>query len=114
MCAHYCTKKRGVPSGVSLHLLHCGDAASKAQPLLKMLEVTRTSVAELCQNNNRRIICSYMFSFLTRHTVFKLNQKFATAGNVIQVSSVCMLLLTVQLSSGVSVFGNLQLHSKEK
>lgn len=109
MCARYCTKKRSVPSECP-----CVSCTVGMLPLLKMLKVTRTSVAELCQNNNCRIICSYVFSFLSCHNVFKLNQKFATAGNMIQVSSVCMLLLTVQLSSDVSIFGNLQLHSKEK
>lgn len=90
------------------------NTASEAHHLFKMLKVLRARMAELCHKNNFRIIYGHVFSFLLQHTVFKLNCKFAAAGNVIQVCSICILLLALQLFSGVSIHSNSQLRSKEK
>lgn len=100
------------PSGVLVTLQML--PLTKAHCLFKILKMFRARMAELCLKNNFRIISSHVFSFLLQHTVFKLNHKFAIAGNMIQVGSIYTLLLALQLSSGVSVHNNSQLHSKEK
>lgn len=74
---------------------------SKAHRLLKMLEEPHARVAELCHRNKFRVICGYVFSLLLQHAVFKSHCKFATAENMIEVGSICILLLALQLSAGV-------------
>lgn len=90
------------------------NTASEARHLFKMLKVFHARMAGLCCKSNFRIIYGHVFSFFLQHTVFKLNHKFANAGNMIQVGSICLLLLALQLFSGISVHSNSQLHSKEK
>lgn len=87
------------PSGVLVALQTL--VLRKAHRLLKMLEGPHARVVELCHRNKFRVICGHVFSLLLQHAVFKSHYRFAAAKNMIEVGSICILLLALQLFAGV-------------